>query len=86
MKIIIEADSKEIAALVSELQERRRWELFESPVIYRGLSEQGVAGVFGCQNTGSKGSLIENHGGGAGLMQSCVDRLLCSCCALVIDG
>ena len=60
MKIIIEADSKEIAALVSELQE------FESPVIYRGLSEQGVAGVFGCQNTGSKGSLIENHGGGAG--------------------
>ena len=66
MKIIIEADSKEIAALVSELQERRRWELFESPVIYRGLSEQGVAGVFGCQNTGSKGSLIENHGGGAG--------------------
>lgn len=66
MKIIIEADSKEIAALVSELQERRRWELFESPVIYRGLSEQGVAGVFGCQNTGSEGSLIENHGGGAG--------------------
>ncbi len=66
VKIIIEADSKEIAALVSELQERRRWELFESPVIYRGLSEQGVAGVFGCQNTGSKGSLIENHGGGAG--------------------
>ena len=66
MKIIIEADSKEIAALVSELQERRRWELFENPVIYRGLSEQGVAGVFGCPNTGSKGSLIENHGGGAG--------------------
>ena len=66
VKIIIEADSKEIAALVSELQERRRWELFENPVIYRGLSEQGVAGVFGCQNTGSKGRLIENHGGGAG--------------------
>ena len=67
VKIIIEADSKEIAALVSELQERRRWELFESPVIYRGLSEQGVAGVFGLSKiTGSKGSLIENHGGGAG--------------------
>ena len=35
VKIIIEADSKEIAALVSELQERRRWELFESCHISR---------------------------------------------------
>lgn len=66
VKIIIEADSKEVAALVSELQERRRWELLENPVVYRGLPKYGVAGVFGCQNTGSEGSLIENHGGGAG--------------------